>query len=384
MPRLSRKYGWICASQTARSGPQRKTRMPSSFFEILESRLCLSAAPAAGNWDLYASFDFNTPPTAPTFVNTLWGHTHFPGELESYQPANVSASNGVASLTARQESVGGMPFSSGIINTGGNTATGGSISPGFSFLYGYIEGRMKLVSGNGFWTGFWMLPTPNANGYHDGDGEIDIMEQIGSDPTSIAGSLHHDPTNRTKDFHSGVDLSADFHTYGVDWEPDHITWYVDRSPYLTMTTDVPNVPMYVILNLAIGDATSWAGTPDATTPFPTTMQVDYVHVYKSVPPAIAGDANIDGRVDVADLGIVATNFGVTSGATWATGDFTADGRVDVADLGQFATNYGYGAQTFAASQITSQQIVKPQAADALDPDPLREYTKPRLAVIILP
>jgi beta-glucanase (GH16 family) len=358
--------------------------MRSPFFEILESRVCLSAVPVAGNWDLATSFDFDASPASPAWVNTLWGHTHFTGELENYRPANVSASDGVMSLTAQQDLAGGG-YSSGIINTGGNTATGGSIAPSFSFQYGYIEASMKLVSGTGFWTGFWMLPTPDANGYHDQDGEIDIMEQIGSDPTSIAGSLHHDPTNRTKDFHSGVDLSTSFHTYGVDWEPDHITWYFDHSPYLTVTSDVPNVPMYVILNLAIGDATSWAGTPDATTPFPTTMQVDYVRVYRSLPPAIGGDANFDGKVDVGDLGVLATNFGVTSGATWASGDFTADGRVDVADLGQFATNYGYGMQPLAASQTKVAWIAKPQAADLFDiHDPVAEYTKPRLAVIILP
>jgi beta-glucanase (GH16 family) len=376
--------------------------MPCSLFEMLESRVCLSAVPAAGNWNLYASFDFNAPPAAPTWVNTLWGHTHFAGELESYQPANASASDGVASLTARQETAGGMPYTSGIINTGGNTATSGSVAPSFSFQYGYIEASMKLVSGTGFWTGFWMLPTPDANGYHDQDGEIDIMEQIGSDPTSIAGSLHHDPTNRTKDFHSGVDLSAGFHTYGVDWEPDHITWYFDHSPYLTVTSDVPNVPMYVILNLAIGDATSWAGTPDATTPFPTTMQVDYVRAYKSVPPAIGGDANFDGKVDVGDLGTVATYFGVTSGATWTTGDFTADGRVDVADLGVFATNYGFGTITSgsagasspvampatmsASTLFSTNQITAAQSQSASSPmaDLFDGYTKRRWAVIILP
>ena len=57
---------------------------------------------------------------------------------------------------------------------------------------------------------------------------------------------------------------------------------------------------------------------------------------------IPGDANIDGVVDVADLGILAGNYENEEGMTWSDGDFTHDGAVDVADLGILASNYGYG------------------------------------------
>jgi hypothetical protein len=55
---------------------------------------------------------------------------------------------------------------------------------------------------------------------------------------------------------------------------------------------------------------------------------------------LLGDANLTGGVDVGDLGALATNYGVTSGGSWAQGDFNYDGRVDVGDLGALATNYG--------------------------------------------
>jgi autotransporter-associated beta strand protein len=54
----------------------------------------------------------------------------------------------------------------------------------------------------------------------------------------------------------------------------------------------------------------------------------------------AGDANMDGIVDVVDLGILSTNYG--RAATWAKGDFSYDGTVDVVDLGILSTNYGFG------------------------------------------
>ena len=53
-----------------------------------------------------------------------------------------------------------------------------------------------------------------------------------------------------------------------------------------------------------------------------------------------GDANLTGSVDVSDLGALATNYGASSGQTWATGDFNFDALIDVADLGLLATNYG--------------------------------------------
>jgi hypothetical protein len=46
-------------------------------------------------------------------------------------------------------------------------------------------------------------------------------------------------------------------------------------------------------------------------------------------------------VNVADLGILATNYGLT-GKSWVTADFNGDGLVNVADLGLLATYYGRG------------------------------------------
>jgi hypothetical protein len=57
---------------------------------------------------------------------------------------------------------------------------------------------------------------------------------------------------------------------------------------------------------------------------------------------LPGDANADGMVDVGDLGILAANYGMTSGASWGQGDFNGDGAVDVGDLGILAAHYGEG------------------------------------------
>jgi hypothetical protein len=73
---------------------------------------------------------------------------------------------------------------------------------------------------------------------------------------------------------------------------------------------------------------------------------------------IPGDANGDGAVDVGDLGILAANYGVTSGATWAQGDFNGDGAVDVGDLGILAANYGTGSSSSSSFEADYAKVFK--------------------------
>ena len=60
--------------------------------------------------------------------------------------------------------------------------------------------------------------------------------------------------------------------------------------------------------------------------------------------ALPGDADLDGKVDFADLAIVARHYGQQN-ATWAEGDFNADGSVGFDDLVLLARNYGSTALT---------------------------------------
>lgn len=62
-----------------------------------------------------------------------------------------------------------------------------------------------------------------------------------------------------------------------------------------------------------------------------------------------GDFNFDGVVDVSDLGILATNYGTTSGMTWEKGDASGDCAVDVSDLGILATYYGTSTEVAASA-----------------------------------
>ena len=111
-----------------------------------------------------------------------------------------------------------------------------------------------------------------------------------------------------------------------------------------------------------GDLKDWAGASvaDSYDAFATLgAKADISNVDKTVMDVIGydlvvpGDANADGKVDVVDLGILATNFGLQSGATRQQGDFNGDGKVDVVDLGILASNFGEGVASLKTSQEAS-------------------------------
>lgn len=210
-----------------------------------------------------------------------WGNN----ELQWYQSANASVANGVLTIQARQQSVGGKAYTSARLRSLGRA----------EFLYGRIEMRARLPVGKGLWPAFWMLPSePSIYGVWAASGEIDVMESIGGD--RIYGTIHHGgsfPAN----VHAGTDIllpagsAADFHVYAVEWEPTGIRWYVDGQLYATRTdwfsTGGPypapfDVPFHLLLNVAVGG--NFPGNPDGSTVFPQSYVVDYVRVYQERPP----------------------------------------------------------------------------------------------------
>jgi len=76
------------------------------------------------------------------------------------------------------------------------------------------------------------------------------------------------------------DLSADWHVFGVEWEPDRIVWYLDGEEYWRYedADHIPDVPMYLLVDLAVGG--NWPGPPDGSTHWPADMLVDYVRIWK--------------------------------------------------------------------------------------------------------
>ncbi len=198
-----------------------------------------------------------------------------------YTSANVLLSNGILRLKAQDvtQHVNGrtIPYSSGMLSTGGGPD--GS-KPRFTAKYGYFEIRARIPSGNGLWPAFWML-TPDQK-----PPEIDIMEVLSRDTNTVQMHYHYlDDSGTEQDVGQGWwsedDFSEGWHTYAVEWRPDAIIWYVDGVERNRYEGDaIADVPLYLILNLQVGNADSWAGPTDKSTKFPAYFDIDYVRVWQ--------------------------------------------------------------------------------------------------------
>jgi beta-glucanase (GH16 family) len=167
----------------------------------------------------------------------------------------------------------------------------------FSATYGRFEARIKVPFGQGIWPAFWMLGNDIDSAGWPTCGEVDIMENIGREPTIIHGTLHGpgysggDGLSSSYSLPNNERFADNFHTFAIEWEPNVVRFYCDGILYKTLVpanlppgrTWVFNHPFFILMNVAVGG--SWPGNPDATSVFPQTMLVDYVRVYQRSTPS---------------------------------------------------------------------------------------------------
>jgi autotransporter-associated beta strand protein len=78
----------------------------------------------------------------------------------------------------------------------------------------------------------------------------------------------------------------------------------------------------------------------------------------------AGDANLDGKVDIGDLGLLAGAW-QQSGKVWVDGDFTYDGTVNIGDLGLLAGNWQKGVVSGTLAMSFDQAMAQFAAFDGV-------------------
>ncbi|HEX6209208.1 MAG TPA: glycoside hydrolase family 16 protein, partial [Methylomirabilota bacterium] len=199
-----------------------------------------SPGPPGGQsgWTLAWSDEFDAPdgakPDPSRWVHDLGGGGWGNDELQTYtdRPENASVQNGALVVTARAEPFTGAD---GIARqyTSARLKTLGRLEQ----TYGRFEARLQLPRGPGLWPAFWMLGADIGTVGWPGCGEIDIMEHIGREPTTVHGTLHGPGYSGA----GGIGGSADspdgrpfadaFHVFAVEWEPQEIRWFVDGRLY---------------------------------------------------------------------------------------------------------------------------------------------------------
>ena len=123
--------------------------------------------------------------------------------------------------------------------------SGGEFRTNKFYGYGYYETSMKAIKNDGVVSSFFTYTGPSDNNPWD---EIDV-EVLGKDTTKVQFNYY---TNGKGDhefmYDLGFDASQGYHTYGFDWQPGKITWYVDGKKAYEATQNIPTTPGKIMMN----------------------------------------------------------------------------------------------------------------------------------------
>lgn len=259
--------------------------------------------------------------------------------------------------------------------------------------YGRFEVRAQLPRATGTWPAIWLLAsdTKHSTAQWPDNGEIDIMEAVGyeQDPVfkamvgdpelpNIHGSTHTVTRNTANPISGSTYLPTaydSFHTYGLTWTEDQLSYDIDGDVYFTISKEeiIPrrNPPddlspwwpfdqrFFMILNVAVGgtwgghfntnlypDSPYGANGIDHEAEWPQRMLVDYVRVY--APPPDPATTNLPGVVGAESL---AESEGILIRALADAPAPHALHEIDAGDTATFVVESGAG--SYALSGLFS-------------------------------
>lgn len=221
-------------------------------------------------------------------------------ELQWYQPANATCTNGVLLIEGKKERVTNHFFKAGSPDWRYNRpyaeyTSACVVTQGLQqFGYGRFEIRARIDTAQGAWPAIWTL---GVNGQWPANGEVDQMEfyRVNGIPTILANVAWGTNKKYVAKWNTQrVPLAhfiqndnhwvEKFHIWRMDWSKDSINLYLDNELLnttllsQTINEDGSNPftkPQYLLLNLALGQN---GGAP--RTDFETIKyEVDYVRYY---------------------------------------------------------------------------------------------------------
>jgi beta-glucanase (GH16 family) len=255
-------------------------------------------------------------------------------------PRNVSVRNGALEMRAVKENYT-TPWDKKTYNWTSGMVTTDRLdnkdrsTPRFSFLYGYMEARMRLPSGSGIYTAFWTTSSD-----HKWPPEIDVIERIAD-----RGELFHLSMHWPNGTPGGGALSQAYvddsfkdgkwHTFAALWDPEKVVWYMDGREVTRFRdkSQIPQVAQNLLLSTEVWSPSSgWTKGPDANTPSVNTTYVDHVRVWQRNEGSVV-PLPYPAKVQPA------ARFG-TSGIDTSTYDKATDGNVTTA-FDAWAATGGY-------------------------------------------
>lgn len=138
------------------------------------------------------------------------------------------------------------------------------------YHYGYYETSMQAIKNDGVVSSFFTYTGPSDNNPWD---EIDI-EILGKDTTKVQFNYYTNGVgNHEYLYDLGFDASEGYHTYGFEWQPEYIAWYVDGVEVYRATGNLPTTPGKIMMNTWPGiGVDSWLNAYDGTTPLTARYQ----------------------------------------------------------------------------------------------------------------
>ncbi len=274
------------------------------LLSILNVFLGIFDVPKYATTDIDMSKFKDTPTFADEFDSdtldtSVWTQHYTPtgmrrGGYWDMKMASVADGNLTIKTAYLEEGLGGNP--AGWYTAGIDTSTS------FNGKYGYYEVRCILPKGYGHWSAFWLYTgsVGNVDGSGKDGAEIDIMESMrwgdSKKQNSTFHTIHFDgygdahQSKNDGDWRIEGDPYNEFHTYGVEWNEDGYTFYIDGKK--TSETDfggASQVAEFMILSVevsgengipsegsSVGVITDNEGGNDFTSEF----IVDYVRYYE--------------------------------------------------------------------------------------------------------
>lgn len=194
------------------------------------------------------------------YISHGWSNGNY--AMNDWQKGQAEFKNGLT-LTMGTNRQSNYPFSSGEVQSRKRHG------------HGYFETTMRAAKGSGLVSGFF---TYNGPAFKKPWNEIDV-EILGAKSDEVQFTVYYHDDKFSHVHKLGFDASEGFHTYGFDWQPGYIDWYVDGERVFRATADditLPDIPQKIFMNL-LGSRTlnRWAGPFDETA-LPATVEYSCV------------------------------------------------------------------------------------------------------------
>lgn len=234
------------AKRTRVNKPTPATSTPVASTPVANSGTV--APPVAAGWTPVFLDDFN----GSSVDTTKWG---------------VYEGRGNAGIGTRVRSA--VTVNNGELQINATGTASGGMGSKYSGTYGLYEVRARVDKNTSYNTA--VLLWPKSEKWPEG-GEIDISEIFARDNATRMGSFAHWGSDNQQVYHFENADFTQWHTFGVDWQADHLTYYLDGREIWRVTKPeaIPHSPHFLAVQFDVSKY--------ATSSSQATFHVDWARI----------------------------------------------------------------------------------------------------------